>query len=430
MDYLNASPEELVAELRGLREQYQKYCDMGLQLDMSRGKPSPEQLDLSMDLLKINVYKGETGIDARNYGVLEGMPEARQLFAQLMGVRPQEVIVGGNASLQMMYYLVELGFRNGYADSPRPWKEYPRIKFLCPSPGYDRHFRITEYFGFELVNIPMLPTGPDMDLVERLVAEDDTIKGIWCVPMYSNPEGITYSDETVRRFATMHTKAPDFKIFWDNAYCVHHITDTPDHLLNLMDACRQAGTQDRPFIFCSTSKMTFSGAGVAAIGASAFNVQYILRNMFPMTISFDKINQLRHVAFFGDRAGIERHMEKHKAILRPKFETVDEGLRAQLLPYGDIASWRMPNGGYFICLKTLPDCAKRVVRLCANAGVTMTEAGATHPYGIDPGDDTIRIAPSFPPIEELRTATSLLCLCVRIASVEHCLADAMRRAVG
>ena len=421
MNYLNMTREQLAVQLAGLQQEYARYQQLGLKLDMSRGKPSPEQLDLSMDLLKINVYRGETGIDARNYGVLEGMPEARRLFGELMGVAPEEVIVGGNASLQMMYYLVELGYRNGYADSPRPWKEYTRIKFLCPSPGYDRHFRITEYFGFELVSVPMLPTGPNMDVVERLVAEDDTIKGIWCVPMYSNPEGITYSDETVRRFARMKTKAPDFKIFWDNAYCVHHISDEPDTLLNLMDECRAVGTQDRPFLFCSTSKITFSGAGVAAIGASAFNVQYILKNMFPMTISFDKINQLRHVAFFKNRAGIEHHMEKHKAILRPKFETVNEVLREEALPYGPIASWKMPKGGYFICLHTLPGCARRVVDLCAKAGVTMTEAGATHPYGIDPGDDTIRIAPSFPPVEELRTATKLLCLCLRIASVEHCL---------
>ncbi len=421
MDYFTADKAQLTAELGALRQAYDGYRQMGLKLDMSRGKPSTEQLDLSMDLLHVNVYRGETGIDARNYGVLEGMPEARRLFADLMGIAPEEVIVGGNASLQMMYYLVELGYRNGYADSPRPWKEYTRIKFLCPVPGYDRHFRITEYFGFELVSVPMTPTGPDMDVVERLVAEDDTIKGIWCVPMYSNPEGYTYSDETVRRFARMQTKAPDFKIFWDNAYCVHHITDTPDHLCNLMDECRAAGTQDRPFIFCSTSKITFSGAGVAAIGASAFNVKYILQNMFPMTISFDKINQLRHVAFFGNRAGIEQHMEKHRAILWPKFQTVNEVLRAEVLPYGPIARWHLPNGGYFICLRTLPGCAKRVVSLCGRAGVTLTEAGATHPYGIDPGDDTIRIAPSFPPAEELHTATQLLSLCVRIASVEHLL---------
>ncbi len=421
MDYFTADRAQLTQHLAQMRSEYDNYRQMGLKLDMSRGKPSPEQLDLSMDLLRINVYKGETGIDARNYGVLEGMPEARRLFAQLMGIAPEEVIVGGNASLQMMYYLVELGYRNGYADSPRPWKEYTRIKFLCPVPGYDRHFRITEYFGFELVSVPMLPTGPDMDVVEKLVAEDDTIKGIWCVPMYSNPEGYTYSDETVRRFARMKTKAPDFKIFWDNAYCVHHVSPTPDTLCNLMDECRAASTEDRPFMFCSTSKITFSGAGVAAIGASAFNVKYILQNMFPMTISFDKINQLRHAAFFGDRAGIERHMEKHRAILCPKFQMVNEVLRTEVLPYGPIARWNMPNGGYFICLRTLPGCAKRVVGLCKKAGVTLTEAGATHPYGIDPGDDTIRIAPSFPPVEELRTATKLLSLCVRIASVEHLL---------
>lgn len=419
MDYMTANRAQLTEELASLQQEYKKYQAMGLKLDMSRGKPSPEQLDLSMEMLGINVYKGETGIDARNYGVLEGMPEARRLFGALMGLAPEEVIVGGNASLQMMYYLVELGYRNGYANSPCPWKECDRVKFLCPVPGYDRHFRITEYFGFELVSVPMTPTGPDMDIVEKLVAEDDTIKGIWCVPMYSNPEGVTYSNETVRRFARMKTKAPDFKIFWDNAYCVHHITDTPDTLLNLMDECRAAGTEDRPFMFCSTSKITFSGAGVAAIGASSFNVKYILKNMFPMTISFDKINQLRHAAFFENRAGIEQHMEKHKAILRPKFEMVDAVLHSDAEPYGDIAHWRMPNGGYFICLRTLPGCAKRVVDLCEKAGVKMTEAGATHPYGIDPNDNTIRIAPSFPPVEELRTATQLLCLCLRIASVEQ-----------
>ena len=419
MNYQTASREDLRRELATLQREYDRYASMGLKLDMSRGKPSPEQLDLSMDLLKINVYRGETGIDARNYGVLEGMPEARRLFAELMGIRPDEVIVGGNASLQMMYYLIELGYRNGYADSPQPWKACERIKFLCPVPGYDRHFRITEYFGFELVSVPMTPTGPDMDIVEQMVAEDDTVKGIWCVPMYSNPEGITYSDETVRRFAEMKTKAPDFKIFWDNAYCVHHLSDTPDRLLNIMDACRAAGNPDRPFLFCSTSKITFSGAGVAAIGASASNVRYILKNMFPMTISFDKINQLRHVAFFHDRAGIEEHMKKHRAILQPKFEAVNAVLSEELADCGSIARWTMPHGGYFICLHTMPGCARRTVELCARAGVKMTEAGATHPYGIDPQDCTIRIAPSFPPVEELNTASRLLCLCLKIAGIER-----------
>ncbi|MDO5602910.1 MAG: aminotransferase class I/II-fold pyridoxal phosphate-dependent enzyme [Oscillospiraceae bacterium] len=416
--YCEMEKEELAQEKARLEARYQEFMKKGLKLDMSRGKPCPEQLDLSMDMLKIQDYKGETGIDARNYGVLEGMPEARRFFSQLLGIQPDEVIVGGNASLQMMYYLIELGYRNGYPDSERPWKECKKVKFLCPSPGYDRHFRITEYFGFELISVPMTPQGPDMDEVEKLVSQDAEVKGIWCVPMYSNPDGYTYSDETVKRFAALKPAAKDFKIFWDDAYCVHHLTDEPDRLLNLLEECKKCGSENMPFLFCSTSKVTFSGAGVAAIGASRTNVEYILQNMFPMTISFDKLNQLRHVKFLKDAQGVAEHMKKHRAILEPKFKTVLRILKEETADCGEIAHWTDPKGGYFISLYALPGTAKRIVALCKDAGVVLTGAGAAYPYGIDPQDSNIRIAPSFPPVDELEQATRLLCLSMKLATIE------------
>lgn len=419
--YCEMEKEELVKEKAQLEKIYQEFTGKGLKLDMSRGKPCPEQLDLSMDMLKIQDYKGETGIDARNYGVLEGMPEARRFFSELLGVQPDEVIVGGNASLQMMYYLIELGYRNGYPDSKCPWKECEKVKFLCPSPGYDRHFRITEYFGFELVTVPMTPQGPDMDEVERLVSQDADIKGIWCVPMYSNPDGYTYSDETVKRFAALKPAATDFKIFWDDAYCVHHLTDEPDKLLNLLDECKKCGTENMPFMFCSTSKVTFSGAGVAAIGASRANVEYILTNMFPMTISFDKLNQLRHVKFLKNAQGVAAHMKKHREILEPKFKTVLRILEEETVACGEIAHWTNPKGGYFISLYAMPGTAKKIVSLCKDAGVVLTGAGAAYPYGMDPQDSNIRIAPSFPPVTELELATRLLCVCMKLATVEKLL---------
>ncbi|MEG2697994.1 MAG: aminotransferase class I/II-fold pyridoxal phosphate-dependent enzyme, partial [Ruthenibacterium sp.] len=288
--------EALAQELETLRQSYEAYRAKQLKLDMSRGKPAPDQLDLSMGLLTETTYRDETGIDARNYGNLEGMPEARRFFGEMLGAKPEEVFVGGNSSLNMMYSLIDLGWRLGFEDSPAPWREDEKPKFLCPAPGYDRHFRVTEYFGFELITIPMTPTGPDMDKVEALV-QDAGVKGIWCVPMYSNPDGYTYSDETVRRLAGMVTAAPDFKIFWDNAYCVHHLTNTPDHVLNILEETRAAGNEKRALMFCSLSKVTFPGAGVAAMAACTDNIRYILKNMFPMIISFDKLNQIRHVAF-------------------------------------------------------------------------------------------------------------------------------------
>lgn len=418
-NYFAMNREDLEEEYQSLKRIYKGYCDKGLKLDMSRGKPSPEQLDLSMDMLSIHDYIGETGIDSRNYGNLEGMPEARTFFAQILGAKPEEVIVGGNSSLNMMYYLVELGWRSGFADSPRPWSA-GKPKFLCPAPGYDRHFRVTEYFGFDLVTVPMLPTGPDMDQVEKLV-QDEEVKGIWCVPLYSNPDGYSYSDETVRRLAAMKTAAPDFKIFWDNAYCVHHLTDTPDHVLNILDECRKVGCEDRPLMFCSLSKVTFPGASVAAMAASLKNVEYILKNMFSMIISYDKFNQLRHVKFLKDANGVAAHMEKHRQIVEPKFKTVLSIFDKELGDYEKLAHWTKPNGGYFISLYT-QGVAKRTVQLCKEAGVVLTGAGAAYPYGIDPDDTNIRIAPTYPPLEELETATHLLCVAVKLATVEKLLA--------
>ena len=412
--------ENLKQELASLQKIYDGYAAKGLKLDMSRGKPSPDQLDLSMDLLTVTAYKGETGIDARNYGNLEGMPEARKFFGDMLGAKPEEVFVGGNSSLNMMYYLVDLGWRLGFVDSPKPWREDAKPKFLCPSPGYDRHFRITEYFDFELITVPMTPDGPDMDQVEKLVA-DSSVKGIWCVPLYSNPDGYSYSDDTVRRLAKMETGAKDFKIFWDNAYCVHHLTDTPDRILNILDECRIAGHENRPMMFCSLSKVTFPGAGVAAMAASTEMIDYTLKNMFAMIISFDKVNQIRHVAFLKDQNGVAAHMKKHRALVEPKFKMVLDIFESELQEIDDVTRWTKPNGGYFISLYAMPGCAKRTVQLCKQAGVVLTGAGAAYPHGIDPNDSNIRIAPTFPPLAELETASHLLCVCLKIATVEKLL---------
>ncbi len=420
-DYFAMSRPQQKAELERLRKLYKGFADEGLNLDMSRGKPSPDQLDLSMEMLTITDYRGETGIDSRNYGNLEGMPEARRFFADFLGAKPEEVIVGGNSSLNMMYYLIDLGWRQGFADSTAAWNTYGKPKFLCPAPGYDRHFRVTESFGFELVTVPMQPTGPDMDLVEQLV-RDKAVKGMWCVPLYSNPDGYSCSDDTVRRLAAMETAAPDFKIMWDNAYGVHHLKDRPDTVLNLLEECRAAGHEDRALMFCSLSKVTFPGASVAAMAASRRNIDYILKNMFPMIISYDKLNQVRHVRFLKDMDGLAAHMEKHRRILEPKFKAVLSLLQDGLGGCGPIARWTDPNGGYFLSLYTQAGCAKRTVQLCREVGVALTDAGAAYPYGIDPQDSNIRIAPTFPPLHELEEATRLLCVCVRIATLEKLLA--------
>ena len=419
-DYFEMDRQQLEAEHEALQALYKEYQSRGLKLDMSRGKPCPEQLDLSMDMLKLEDYRGDNGTDSRNYGLLEGMPEARVFFADLMGVQPEEVIVGGNSSLSLMYYLIDLGCRQGFVDSPDNWNGGKKRKFICPVPGYDRHFRVTEYFGFELLSVPMTPDGPDMNQVEELV-KDPTVKGIWCVPVYSNPDGYTYSDETVRRLAQMETGAPDFKIFWDDAYCVHHLTDYPQGTISILKECELAGYPERPLLFCSTSKITFPGAGVAAMAASRKNIQHILDNMFPMVISYDKMNQLRHVRYLKNKQGVLEHMKKHRAILEPKFRMVQDILDSDVVPYGPIAWWTKPQGGYFISLYLQSGCAAKVVRLCKEAGVVLTGAGAAYPYGKDPDDHHIRIAPTFPSLKELEVACRLLAVCVRLATVEKLL---------
>lgn len=424
ISYTDMTQQQLLKEKQALQKQYYEYCNMGLKLDMSRGKPCAEQLDLSMGILTAIRNKedveNETGFDTRNYGILDGIPEAKRLFSKMINVCENEIIIGGNSSLNLMYDTIVRGLLFGFVDSSKPWKDYSKIKFLCPCPGYDRHFAICEVMGIEMINIPMTDKGPDMDMVEQLVINDDTIKGIWCVPKYSNPQGITYSDEVVRRLASMNTKDNDFRIFWDNAYCVHHLTDTPDVLLDLFEECKKVGNQNRPFIFGSTSKISFPGAGVSFLGASEENINFMKKQLTVQTIGYDKLNQLSHVKFFKDLDGINKHMDLHRQILKPKFDVVINTLKEQIA-HLKIASWSRPNGGYFISLDTLDGCAKRVIELCKNAGVVMTDAGATYPYGYDPKDSNIRIAPSFPPVEELKLAMNLLCLCLKLASIEKLL---------
>lgn len=418
-DALESLHKELLAK-------YDAYKARGLKLDMSRGKPSAEQLDLSLPMLdcltSTDDYKTENGTDVRNYGVPYGIPEAQRLFAEILDVEPDDVIVDGNSSLNLMYDTVARAMQFGLVDSPAPWSKLPQVKFLCPAPGYDRHFAISELFGFEMITVEMRSDGPDMDTVEKLVSTDPTIKGIWCVPKYSNPDGITYSDEVVRRFAALKPAAPDFRIFWDNAYCVHHLYEAHDELLDLMGECRKHGTENMVFEFASTSKITFAGGGISAMAASKSNIDHIKKLMAIQTIGHDKVNQLRHARFLKNRAGVEEQMRKHAAIIRPKFEMVLDTLEREIAPLG-IAEWTKPKGGYFISLYTLDGCAKRVVELCKEAGVVMTGAGATYPYGKDPRDRNIRIAPTFPPVHELELAAELFCLCLKLASVEKILAQ-------
>lgn len=421
MNYFESSKTELEKELSELVKLYKDYKAKGLSLNMARGKPSPEQLDLSMSILDTvksdDKCLAEDGMDCRNYGEMEGIMECRQLFAELLETDIENVFVGGNSSLNMMFDTISCFMTSPLYEECEPWLNVTERKFLCPVPGYDRHFGITGYFGFKMIPIPMDSDGPDMDMIEKLVAEDDTIKGIWCVPKYSNPTGITYSDEVVRRFANLKPAAKDFRIMWDNAYAVHDVTDTPDRLLNILDECKKAGNEDLPIMFCSTSKITFSGAGVAALSASPLNMK-ILRNKYNFqTIGYDKINQLRHVRFFGNFDGLLAHMQKHKAVLAPKFKIVLEKL-SENFDDNKIASWENPNGGYFVSVNVYKGTAKRVVHLCKKAGVVLTGAGATFPYGVDPDDSNIRIAPSFPSVDELSQAMDIFCLATRIAALE------------
>ena len=422
--YSEMSREELQQEKSELEARFEEVKAKGLKLDMSRGKPSAAQLDLSMEMMDVlnssSNLKCEEGIDCRNYGVLDGIREAKQLLADMMEVSAENVIIYGNSSLNVMFDTVARSMTHGVMGST-PWAKLDKVKFLCPVPGYDRHFAITEYFGRERINVPMTPTGPDMDMVERLVREDESIKGIWCVPKYSNPQGITYSDDTVRRFAQLQPAAKDFRIYWDNAYGIHHLyEDKQDYLPEILLECKKAGNPDMVYKFCSTSKVSFPGSGIAAIAASKDNLVNIRKQMTIQTIGHDKLNQLRHVRFYKDIHGMVEHMKKHADILRPKFETVLDVLEKELGGLG-IGNWIRPRGGYFISFDALPGCAKAIVAKAKEAGVVMTNAGATFPYGKDPDDSNIRIAPSFPTPEELAMAAEVFVLSVKLVSIDKIL---------
>ena len=422
--YQEMTREELLVEKETLEKQFEEIKAMNLKLDMSRGKPSAEQLDLSMGILDVldskSVIKGENGMDLRNYGILDGIPEAKRLMAEMMGCNENNVIVYGNASLNIMYDQVNRAMIHGLCGNT-PWCKLDKVKFLCPVPGYDRHFAITEFFGIEMINIPLYEEGPDMDMVEEYVNNDPAVKGIWCVPKYSNPAATSYSDETVRRFANLKPAAPDFRLFWDNAYCVHHLyADNQVEVLDILSECEKAGNPDMVFEFASTSKISFPGAGVAAMATSANNIADVKKAMTIQTIGHDKVNQLRHVKFFKNLDGIKAHMMKHADIMRPKFEMLDELMTAEIASRG-IGSWVKPVGGYFICFESLEGCAKDIVGKCKEAGVTMTGAGAPFPYGKDPKDSIIRIAPTFPSVEELKKAAEVFVVCVRLASVNKIL---------
>ncbi|MCD7868803.1 MAG: aminotransferase [Clostridiales bacterium] len=422
--YSERSREELLVLKKELDQQYADVKALGLKLDMSRGKPGTDQLDLSMgmmDVLHGNAdLRCETGVDCRNYGVIDGIPEAKRLLAAMSEVDPENIIIYGNSSLNVMFDSISRSMTHGVMGHT-PWCKLDKVKFLCPVPGYDRHFKITEFFGIEMINIPMTPTGPDMDMVEALVSEDEAIKGIWCVPKYSNPQGITYSDETVRRFARLKPAAPDFRIYWDNAYCIHHLyKDNHDFLLEILGECEKAGNPDLVYKFASTSKISFPGSGIASLAASKANLEDFRKFMNIQTIGHDKLNQLRHVRYFKDLDGLHAHMKKQGQMILPKFELVEDTLERELGGLG-IGEWTKPHGGYFISFESMEGCAKKIVAKAKEAGVIMTGAGATFPYGIDPKDSNIRIAPTYPTLEELGKAAEVFVLCVKLVSVEKLL---------
>ena len=417
--YPKMSAEERKAEYARVSREYEELKARGLNLNMARGKPGKAQLDLVSDIFQLMQRPEDyvsDGIDVRNYGELPGLPAARRLFAEILGCRPEQVFVGGNASLQLMYDTISKAYTHGLLHSPRPWCREPAVKFLCPAPGYDRHFKITESFGFELVTIPMTDAGPDMDAVEAAV-RDPAVKGIWCVPKYSNPDGIIYSDETVCRMAALKPAAPDFTIMWDNAYCIHEFEGDYVEFPDILSACEQAGSPDMVFEFASTSKVTLPGGGISCFACSQANLAYMEKLMSIQIMSFDKVNQQRHVLYLQDKAHTLALMKKHAVIMGPKFRCVVESLDREIAPL-EIASWRRPKGGYFISLYAMPGTAKRTLELCKAAGVTMTDAGATFPYGKDPQDSNIRIAPSLPPVEELEQAIAVLCVCLKMAALE------------
>ena len=424
MSYKTMTREELLKLREELAAQYENKKGMGLSLNMARGKPETSQLDLSIPMLdevdENTAFVGEDGMDVRNYGVLSGIREAKQFFADMLDVKEENIVIYGTASLTLMFDTIARAYIKGILGST-PWCKLDKIKFLCPVPGYDRHFTICEYFGIEMINIPMDENGPDMDLVEKYVSEDPAVKGIWCVPKYSNPSGIVYSDEVVRRFANLKPAAEDFRIYWDNAYCVHHLyRDDQPEILNIVTECEKAGRPDMVYEFCSTSKITFPGSGVSAMAASPANIKETVQFMSAQTISHDKVNQLRHVMFLNSKENLMEHMMKHADIMRPKFEKVLEMLDNELGD-ADIAKWTKPLGGYFISFDAMDGCAKKIVGMCEAAGVVMTGAGATYPYGKDPHDSNIRIAPSFPPMDELIEACEIFIICVKLVSIDKIL---------
>lgn len=423
MNYLALSKNELVKERTQILNEYEKLKALKLNLNMARGKPSVDQLSLSKNLLDVLNSKTcctlKDGTDCLNYGILDGIPEIKKLFAPVLGVDPEQIFVGGNSSLSMMFDIISFFMTHGVPGF-EPWINQGKIKFLCPCPGYDRHFAILKHFNIEAIPVPMTTSGPDMDIIEGLVATDSAIKGIFCVPKYSNPQGITYSDETVKRFSALHSLAPDFRIFWDNAYAIHDLSSTPAHLLNIMDECKKNGNQDRPLIFFSTSKITFPGAGVAFLGTSQNNFSTIKKFYSVKTIGFDKINQLRHVLYFKDYNGLLNHMKKHQGVLKPKFDLVINTLKSEFFE-NKVISFTEPGGGYFISVDVIPGCAKNVVALCKNIGLILTNAGATFPYGIDKKDSNIRLAPSYLTLNELQIALYAFCIAVKLATLEKLL---------
>ena len=419
MKYTDMTAQQRKAEYAAVLAEYEKQKALGLKLNMARGKPGREQLDMVTDLCNILVKPEDfisDGIDSRNYGNVDGLPAAKALFADILGCKPEQCFVGGNASLQLMYDTVAKAYSNGLLHSEKPWSKLEKVKWLCPAPGYDRHFKVTQSFGAELITVPMTENGPDMDVVEELI-KDPAVKGMWNVPKYSNPDGIIYSDETIRRIAAMKPAAPDFMLMWDNAYCIHEFDGEFVPFADILSLCAENGNADMVYEFASTSKVTFPGAGVAVMATSEANLAYLIPLINIQTIGFDKINQLRHVKYLQDKEHTLALMQRHAAILRPKFHAVLDALDREIAPLG-IGEWKRPKGGYFVSYNAMSGTAKRALALCKEAGVTMTGAGATFPYGVDSGDSNIRIAPSLPPVEELQQAIAVFCVCVKLAALE------------
>ena len=420
--YSKKNREELQQELQKVRAEFENCKMQGLKLNIARGKPSKAQLDAVSDILGVLQTGDECicdGVDVRNYGELEGLPCAREYWADILDCQPEQTFIGGESSLNMMFDVISRAYTHGLLHSPRPWCREEQVKFLCPSPGYDRHFRVTEFFGAQLLTVPMTPNGPDMDVVEDLV-KDPQVKGIWCVPKYSNPDGIIYSEETIRRFAALKPAAPDFTIMWDNAYCIHEFEGDYVPMTDIISACQQAGNPDMVIEFASTSKITFSGGGISVMASSVDNIAYFSKLFAVQMISHDKVNQLRHVKYLKNKAHTIEIMKRHGKIMQPKFAVVADALEKEIQPCG-FANWNRPKGGYFVSLNTMPGTAKRALQLCQEAGVTMTPAGATFPYGKDPQDSNIRIAPSLPPVEELEAAMKVFCTCLKLAALEKLL---------